>query len=132
MSLLIGIHIKEMLLKDEGISEKVGNRVYPLVIPVGAPKYPFIVFRNDGTVPDYTKDGNNEDSVGVSVEVVAKEYGEAVEIGNSIRYALEEKRRRYEQFEVRDCALTGTAEEWLDDIDAYGIILNFEMKTVDF
>ena len=119
MSLLIGIHIKEMLLKDEGISEKVGNRVYPLVIPVGAPKYPFIVFRNDGTVPDYTKDGNNEDSVGVSVEVVAKEYGEAVEIGNSIRYAL-------------DCALTGTAEEWLDDIDAYGIILNFEMKTVDF
>lgn len=132
MSLLVGIHVKEMLLTDAGVSGKVGDRVYPLVIPVGAPKYPFIVFRNDGTAPDYTKDGSNEDSVGVSIEVVSKEYGEAIEIGNNIRYALEEKRKRYEQFEVRGCVLSGTTEEWLDDIDAYGIILNFEMKTVDF
>lgn len=131
MSLLIGIHIKDILGKNEELSERVGNRIYPLVIPVGVPKYPFIVYRNDGTSPDYTKDGTNEDTVSVNVAIVAKEYSEAVEIAQAVRYSLEDKRKRYDKFEVRDSILTGTMEEWLDDIDAIGITLSFSMKTID-
>ena len=52
MSLLVGFHIKSALLKDEALVKEVGSRIYPLVIPEGAPEYPFIVYGSAGNISD--------------------------------------------------------------------------------
>lgn len=132
MSLLIGYHIKEVLTKNDIVVEDVDNRIYPLVIPVGTPEYPFIVFRNDGITTDGTKDGTCEDSVNVSVIIVTKDYMQAIELANTVRYSFEDVQAEYQQFQVNDCVVTGSSEEYLMDIDAVAITLGFNFKTVDY
>lgn len=132
MSLLVGIHIKEALLKDEELIKEVDNRIYPLVVPEGAPEYPFIVYRNSGISPTDTKDGSCEDNVSVSVVVVSKSYSSAIKIAQMTRYDLEGVSAKYDDFQVTDCLLSGSMDEYLQEIDAFGITLNFNIKTIDF
>lgn len=132
MSLLVGFHIKEKILANNDIVKAVGNRVYPVVIPAGAPKYPFIVFKSDGIMPDGTKDGSCADSVNASVVVFSKDYTEAVVLANKVRYDLEDVSAKYQAFEVKDCKVEGSAEEFLLDIDAYAVTINFNLKTIDY
>ena len=132
MSLLIGIHIKEVLLKDEALRKDIGDRVYPLVIPEGAPQYPFVVYESTGIQPFNTKDGSCEDSVGVSVAIVSKSYESVIGIANTVRYDLEGKTAKYTGFEVTECVLFGSAEDYLPDIDAVCVTLSFNMKTIDY
>lgn len=132
MSLLVGYHIKEVLTHDTSLTEDVDNRIYPLVIPQGAPAYPFIVFRSDGISTDGTKDGNAEDSVNASVIVIAKEYMKAIQLANKVRYDLEGVPSVYDDFQVNDCVVTGSYEEFLLDIDAVAVTINFNLRTLDY
>lgn len=131
MSLLIGKHIKAVLNANTGVSGAVGKRIYPLVIPEGTPKYPFVVYRNLGIQPDYTKDGNDQDSVQVQVSVIAKEYEKGVEIANDVRYSFEGKEERYPAFTVNECEVVSSSEEYIQDVDAYAINIVFNFKTND-
>nr|DAJ47722.1 MAG TPA: tail component [Caudoviricetes sp.] len=131
MSLLIGKHIKETLCSNSDIVAAVGKRIYPLVIPEGTPRYPFIVYRNLGVQPDYTKDGNNQDSVQVQVTVVAKGYEESVSIANTVRYAFDGKGGSYPDFTVNECEVDSSGEEYIQDVDAYAVNLIFNFKTND-
>ena len=132
MSLLVGIHIKTALLNDEALKKEVGNRVYPLVIPEGTPEYPFIVYGSAGITPTYTKDGSCEDSVVVSVVVVSKTYSSAIRIANIARYDLEGVTAEYGEFEVTDCMLSGSSEDYLQEIDAFSVTLDFNIRTIDY
>lgn len=133
MSLLIGIHVQEVLNATEALTAKTGDRIYPLVIPESAPEYPFIVFQASGiSEVEGTKDGNVEDAVTVSIAVVSKAYGEAVRLAHVARYALEGKAAQYEEFEVEDCTLVGSSEEYLDEIAAFAVTLNVEFRTSDY
>ena len=132
MSLLVGFHIKSALLKDEALVKEVGSRIYPLVIPEGAPEYPFIVYGSAGISPTDTKDGSCEDNANASVVVVSKTYSSAIRIANMARYALEGVSEKYKDFEVRDCMLYGSSEDYLQEIDAISVTLNFNIKTIDY
>lgn len=132
MSLLVGMHIKEALLKDKALVGEISDRVYPLVIPEGAPEYPFIVYGNAGISPTNTKDGSCEDNVSVSVVIVSKSYSSAIKIAQMVRYDLEGVTAKYDDFQVTDCLLSGSADEYMQEIDAFGITLNFNIKTIDF
>ena len=132
MSLLVGIHINSVLSKDDKLTKEVDNRIYPLVIPEGAPKYPFIVFGSAGITPTDTKDGSCEDNVSISVVVIAKTYFSAIQIAQIVRYDLEGVSGKYEDLEVTDCVLSGSSENYLQEIDAFSIELYFNIKTVDY
>lgn len=132
MSLLIGIHIQEVLTNAPEITAVVKERIYPLVIPAGVPQYPYILFINGGITDTGTKDGTAEDSVVVGVAVASKSYGEAVRTANRIRYLFVGKSAKYEDLEVRDCELLGSNEEYLLDIDVYTVTLQFNFKTLDY
>ncbi len=106
------ISYKSALLKDEALVKEVGSRIYPLVIPEGAPEYPFIVYGSAGISPTDTKDGSCEDNVNASVVVVSKTYSSAIRIANMARYALEGVSEKYKDFEVRDCMLYGSSEDY--------------------
>ena len=85
-----------------------------------------------GISPTDTKDGSCEDNVNASVVVVSKTYSSAIRIANMARYALEGVSEKYKDFEVRDCMLYGSSEDYLQEIDAISVTLNFNIKTIDY
>lgn len=132
MSLFISKHIISSLQSNKAVTEAVGNRICPVVIPVGAPEYPFINFTSSLDGPDETKDGSCADNVSTTLVVVSKTYEVAVNMANEVRYSIEGKTARYDQFEVIDSALVSCVEDYLMDIDAFTITLSFNFKTMDF
>lgn len=131
MSLLIGKHIEQTLSANQEIVSKIGNRIYPHIICEGTPSYPFVVFVPRGIHTEYTKDGRNEDNTLVQVSVVSKDYDEMIDIANLIRYAFDGVSARYEKFRVNGCKVDSSLEEYIDDIEAYGINIILNFKTND-
>ena len=84
MSILIGLHIKKVLEQNRDVVERVGNRIYPLVIPQGVETYPFICYDMSGGTGEQTKDGVLDDVATVNIAVIAKTYEEAIIIGNEV------------------------------------------------
>ena len=44
MSILIGLHIARALSRDPKVTEKVGERIFPLVERQGVEKYPYSMY----------------------------------------------------------------------------------------
>ena len=131
MSILIGLHIKKVLEQDRIVMERVGNRIYPLVIPQGVDTYPFICYDMSGGTGEQTKDGVLDDVATVNIAVIAKTYEEAIIIGNAVRYALALSEGRYSQFEVTECSNVTYNDEYVEAIDAYAVNLSMDFHTVD-
>lgn len=131
MSLLIGQHIKAVLDADPVIKARVRDRVYPVAIPDSAPAYPLIVYANNGTRPDETKDGNCNDTVTVTIVLLTKEYNEGITLLNHIRYLFEGKVADYTLFEVTDCSMAGSSEDYDKDLAKYVFTISLTFNTID-
>lgn len=132
MSILIGLHIKRVLEQEEAVTRYVGNRIFPVVAPLGVEAFPFIGYDMTGGIGDSTKDGTTDDVVSVRLSVVAKSYEEAIKIGNAVRYAFEGKTAKYEEFAVTECANVTYNDEYIDDFGAYALDLNIDFRTEDY
>ena len=132
MSILIGKHIQLALSENKNISSLVGDSIYPMVAPMGVPKFPFICYQSGISNVDYTKDGEAGDTLNVAIAIISKTYSEAVDIAESVRYALERSVNEYELYSVQDCMLLSTNEDYLEQLDAYSITLNFELQTINY
>lgn len=132
MSILIGKHIQLALSENKNISSLVGDSIYPMVAPMGVPKFPFICYQSGISSVDYTKDGEAGDTLNVAIAIISKTYSEAVDIAESVRYALERSVNEYELYSVQDCMLLSTNEDYLEQLDAYSITLNFELQTINY
>lgn len=137
MSLLIGVHVVDMLKRSEVINRMIGYvdeqgveqlRLYPIVAPEGAER-PFVVYQNEGVVAGYTKDGVEGDTVVVDCRCVADEYNDAVVLAENVRVALEGKAWDHGLFAVNDCNLVGSDEAWLQEVDAYEVTVKMEFET---
>ena len=118
MSILIGLHIKKVLEQNRDVVERVGNRIYPIVIPLGVDTYPFICYDMSGGTGEQTKDGVLDDVATVNIAVIAKTYEEAIIIGNAVRYSLEGSEAEYERFAVTECSNVTYNDEYVEAIDA--------------
>ena len=132
MSILIGLHIKRTLEKEADVVRFVGNRIFPLFVPQGVERFPFIGYDMTGSSGDSTKDGTTDDVVTVQISVVAKSYEEDILIGNAVRYAFEGKTAVYEEFAVTECANVTYNDEYIDDFGAYALDLNIDFRTEDY
>lgn len=132
MSILIGLHIKRVLEQEEAVTRYVGNRIFPVVAPLGVDDFPFVGYDMSGGTGDSTKDGTTDDVVTVQISVVAKSYEEAILIGNAVRYAFEGKTAVYEEFAVTECANVTYNDEYFDNIEAYALNLNIDFRTEDY
>lgn len=132
MSILIGLHIKRVLEQEEAVTRYVGNRIFPVVAPLGVEAFPFIGYDMTGGTGDSTKDGTTDDVASVRFSVVAKSYEEAILIGNAVRYAFEGKTAVYEEFAVTECANVTYNDEYIDDFGAYALDLNIDFRTEDY
>lgn len=132
MSILIGLHIKRVLEQEKAVTRYVGNRIFPVVAPLGVESFPFIGYDMTGGTGDSTKDGTTDDVASVRFSVVAKSYEEAILIGNAVRYAFEGKTAVYEEFAVTECANVTYNDEYIDDFGAYALDLNIDFRTEDY
>ena len=132
MSVLIGLHIKRVLAKVEAVTRMVGNRIYPLVVPQGVEVYPFICYDMNGGMGDSTKDGSVDDVASVNLSVIAKNYEEAIVLGNAVRYAFDGVTAEYEEFSVKECMNMSYNDEYIDGIDAYALNLSMDFRTEDY
>ena len=131
MSLLIGQHIKAVLDADPVAKARLKDRVYPVAVPDSTPAYPLIVYANNGTRPDETKDGNCNDTVTVTIVLLSKEYNEGITLMHHVRYLFEGKTAQYAQFEVTDCSLAGSSEDYDPELAKYVFTISLTFNTID-
>ena len=132
MSILIGLHIARALKRKKEITDKVGDRIFPLIVPQGVDRFPFIAYDMNGGSGTTSKDGTLEDTASVQVSVVTTSHVEALLIGNSIRYALDGYTPRYDEFEVRSTGNIVYNDEYVEALDAYSVNISIDFKTIDF
>lgn len=131
MSIQIGRHIQAVLRADATVRVALDNRIYPVVIPQSAPRYPFLVYTLMNTGADLTKDGAASDDAQVSMIIAHNSYDQGITLANHIRYLFECNAASYPYMDVRDCWMTGYSEDWDDTLSSYIFILNFNFNTID-
>ena len=82
MSLQIGKAIYHLLSKDSRIKEKVGSKIYPLIVEEST-TFPFIIYKRTNISPNYTKGSYSvNESVTVDVVIASKDYTDTVELAD--------------------------------------------------
>lgn len=110
-TLLVNKYIRTILCEN---ITALQNRVYAIDARMGT-KLPFVVLIRDSVAAkSITKDGLNEDEVGISVYVVSKGYDEGVKLANDIRNLLDRTRYRTEQVNISMIEFTGADESYTD------------------
>ena len=131
MSLLIGQHIKTVLSGDPTVTASLSDRVYPVAVTESTPFFPLLVYANNGTAPDETKDGNSNDTVSVTLVLLTDDYKKGISLMNHIRYLFEGRVGDYPLFEVLDCALIGSSEDYDIDLAKYVFTISLTFNTID-
>lgn len=131
MSILVGLHIARALARDPQLTEKVGDRIFPLVERQGVERFPYIMYDTSGGSGAVTKDGVVHDVATVGISVIAKSYAEALIIGNMVRYALDGYCPTYEEFKVCSTSNIVYNDEYYGDLDAFSLNLSIDFKTLD-
>lgn len=119
-SLEVGKEIYSILSKNKSLSDKVGNKIYPIIVEKDT-NYPFIVYKRSNVIPDYTKDYHFKDYVIVDIICVSNHYVESVEIASLVRESLEDKRIG----DINSIRLESADEDFIDD--AYIQTLSFNL-----
>ena len=109
MSLQIGKAIYHLLSKDSRIKEKVGSKIYPLIVEEST-TFPFIVYKRTNISPNYTNE-----SVTVDVVIASKDYTDTVELADYVRDALEGRRGNFAGIEINDIRMISADEEYIED-----------------
>ena len=124
MAFQIGKYIKFALSSDRTpeLNAIVGERIYPVVVP-----------DDDLNNEEYCKDGRTQDTDYVSVNVVAKSYGQLVEILELVRTAicrsyLEWNDTDNTPFFIADCVMSAKEEEFDPTDDTYQRALIFKIE----
>lgn len=119
-SLEVGKEIYSILSKNKSLTDKVGNKIYPIIVEKDT-NYPFIVYKRSNVIPDYTKDYHFKDDVIVDIICVSNHYVESVEIATLVRESLEDKKYG----DIVSIKLEGADEDFIDD--AYIQTLTFNL-----
>ena len=119
-SLEVGKEIYSILSKNKSLTDKVGNKIYPIIVEKDT-NYPFIVYKRSNVIPDYTKDYHFKDYVIVDIICVSNHYVESVEIATLVRESLEDKKYG----DIVSIKLEGADEDFIDD--AYIQTLTFNL-----
>lgn len=126
MSLLIGKHIYNALVSDDDVRNVVGERIFPLVIPEGAPR-PFVVFSGVNVAGEYSKDGWIGDVTRVDVMCVADRYDSVADLAENVRITLEQSKKRYAEYTIASAELKKSTDTYENGV--YVIVLSFEFET---
>lgn len=122
-SIFIGKVIYSELIKNQNLTKFVDNRIFPLIAEQTT-NYPFVIYYRDSIVnKTFTKDGYCQDTVNFSVNCVATDYSEVLEIANEVRKTLEKQKIVNEYMTIFNCRINTIDESFTDN--AYVQMLSF-------
>jgi len=110
-SLLITKYVRKIIVDNISALQ---NRCYALDARTGT-KLPFaVLIRDSVATTSYTKDGATEDTIGISVYVVSRDYDGGVTIANDIRNLLDRTRYNADGINISLIEFTGANENYTD------------------
>ena len=126
-SLLIGKLIYQTLSNDAGITQYVGDNIWPVVAPYEV-QNPYIVFlRTNDYSTAYSKDGYVGDTVSFQINVFSDKYIDSVEIANLVRNSFEGHIISNNELEISSIRMTNATEQFVED--TYIQALTFDCQT---
>lgn len=127
MSLQIGKAIYQLLSENTAVTDRVQNKIYPLIADTGT-TFPFIIYKRTSVIPSDSKDRfiYNEDTY-VDVVIASDKYNESIEIADLVKAALQGKKGNYSNIEVYDIRMTDADEDYIEDTFIQN--LTFNIKT---
>lgn len=136
MAFQIGKYIKFALSSDRQpeLNAIVGERIYPVVVPDSdLNNAPYLWYCVEETTEEYCKDGRVQDVDFVSVNVVAKSYGQLIEILEQVRSAICRSYLDWNDtdnppFCVYDCIMSAKEEEFDPTDDTYQRAIIFKIE----
>lgn len=126
-SLLIGKYIYKILSENDDLKNKVGNKIYPIVIEQGT-QYPFIIFTKSNVNSSYSKDGIIKDYVTIEIHVVTTTYIEGCEIANIARNLFDCTTYKDDEITIYNSKLTNVSEGFQDDAYVQTLIFELQVK----
>lgn len=107
----VGKAIYNILSKDAGITEKVQNKIYPLVADVDT-TFPFIIYKRTAINPSSSKDRFiYSEEVQVDIVVASDKYDESIDIAELIKDAL--SKGSYDG--IKDISFIDADEDFIQD-----------------
>lgn len=119
-SLKVGKVIFSLLNGNSDLTAFVNNKIYPIIVEKET-TFPFIVYKRNNIIPDYTKDFHFKDNVIIDIICVSTNYAESIEIAGIVRNILEDK--RYD--DIQSIKVESADEDYTDD--AYVQTLSFNL-----
>lgn len=128
MSLLISKHIYEELSNSDALVKLVENKIYTISTKTET-SFPFIVYKRNSLVPNYTKDRyGTGDNVSVEIIIASDNYLNSVIVAAEVRKALEGKRGSYDEFNVTDSKLDVASEDYIESTFIQRLVFSFETE----
>lgn len=117
-----GIIIREILITSETVRT---NKVYPIVTDEA--RTPYIVYRRIGLKGNPVKTGAGADTIQLEVLCFESDYSRSVELAESVREALENRRYETDGLRMRSCVLEDSEETWQDDAYVQRLVFNVKI-----
>lgn len=123
----IGKAVYQLLSSDTEVTEKVENRIYPLIADQGT-IYPFIIYKRTGIEPITSKDRFICSEVtSVDVIIASDRYDESIEVAELVKDALIGKNGIYSGIKITDIDMISADEDYIEDTFIQN--LTFNIKT---
>ena len=119
-SLKVGKVIFSLLNGNSDLTAFVNNKIYPIIVEKET-TFPFIVYKRNNIIPDYTKDFHFKDHVIIDIICVSDDYSGSIDIASIVRNTLEDKRIG----DIQSIKLESADEDYTDD--AYVQTLSFNL-----
>ena len=125
---MIGFVVTDILLNTASVTDVVGNRIYPSVIPQDEP-YPAITFLEVAVNPSGTKDGPSElDQINVQINCFASTNKEASELAQKVRTALDYRLGNFQGVEVDKIVFKNQSDQFDDDLLIHHKAIDFSFR----
>ena len=128
MFFYFGPHVYKKLSDSTELAKLISDKIYAISTKTEI-SFPFVIYRRNSLVPEYTKDRyGTGDTVSVEVAVASDNYLNSVTIAEEVRKALENKRGQYDNFNVIDAKLISANEDFIEDTFIQSLVFSFKTE----
>lgn len=109
----IGKAVCYILMQNPNITEKVNDRIYPLIADETT-EFPFIIYQRSGFIPQNNKDQTDENVI-IDLVIASETYAESIDIAIAVREALEHIKGTFSEIEIDDIVIDDASEDYIDN-----------------
>lgn len=116
-----GSYLRELILSDEDIQNRIGDKMFPLIAPEKT-TFPFVIYQRSSTYGEYNKDFLTDYIVNIDVIVFSSKYADVIELAGLINNCIQ---KNWNTTRTKP-HLVGSADNF--DYDTYYTVLSYEIK----